>query len=136
MTKLRHYEIIFLVHPDKSDQVPSLIQLYENIVKSSKGHIHRLEDWGKRQLAYPIKKAMRAHYVLMNIECNDKALGEINHNFRFNESILRHLILHRDTAQKEPSPIFRSLQAQEMPSSNPTSQAEVKDIEAVQEIAE
>lgn len=102
---MRHYEIVFLVHPDQSDQVPAMIKRYKAMITESGGAVHRLEDWGRRQLAYPINKVHKAHYVLMNIECNDKALAEIETNFRYNDAILRNLVLRRDTAITDPSPL-------------------------------
>jgi len=105
---MRHYEIVFLVHPDQSEQVPSMIQRYEALVKSGGGQIHRLEDWGRRQLAYPINKVHKAHYVLMNVECDNNTLKEINNNFRFNDAIIRSLVLACKEAITTPSPMLRS----------------------------
>ncbi|MCL5260560.1 MAG: 30S ribosomal protein S6 [Gammaproteobacteria bacterium] len=105
---MRHYEIVFLVHPDQSEQVPSMIQRYEALVKSGGGQIHRLEDWGRRQLAYPINKVHKAHYVLMNVECDNNTLKEINNNFRFNDAIIRSLVLACKEAITTPSPMMRS----------------------------
>jgi small subunit ribosomal protein S6 len=106
MSQLRHYEIVFLVHPEQSEQVPNTIKRYEAMITSSGGKIHRLEDWGKRTLVYPIKKMSKAHYVLMNIECNDQTLKEISNNFRYNDAIIRNIILKCDAAITEPSPIL------------------------------
>lgn len=100
---MRHYEIVFLVHPDQSGQVPSMIQRYQSIIKTGQGHVHRLEDWGRRPLAYPINKVHKAHYVLMNIECSDAVLAEIETAFRFNDMVIRNLILRRDHAISTPS---------------------------------
>lgn len=100
---MRHYEIVFMVHPDQSEQVPAMIERYSNIVKSRGGVIHRLEDWGRRQLAYPINKIHKAHYVLMNIECGQEALDELNHAFRFNDAVIRSMVIKRDEAVIEPS---------------------------------
>lgn len=100
---MRHYEIVFLVHPDQSDQVPAMIKRYQSLISEKGGKIHRLEDWGRRQLAYPINKVRKAHYVLMNAECDAKTLDEIKNNFRFNDAILRNLILVRDRAITEQS---------------------------------
>lgn len=91
MSQLRHYEIVFLVHPDQSDQVPSMVERYQTLIKNQGGKIHRSEDWGRRTLAYPIQKLLKAHYVLMNIECTYETLAEIETGFRFNDAILRHL---------------------------------------------
>jgi small subunit ribosomal protein S6 len=104
---MRHYEIVFLVHPDCSDQVPGMIDRYQSMVKSSKGQVHRLEDWGRRQLAYPINKVRKAHYVLMNIECDANLVRELENAFRYNDAVLRNMILKRDAAITEPSPIMK-----------------------------
>ncbi|MEN8214726.1 MAG: 30S ribosomal protein S6 [Pseudomonadota bacterium] len=95
---MRHYEIVFLVHPDQSEQVSSMIERYRGIIEGKKGVIHRLEDWGRRQLAYPINKNHKAHYVLMNIECGNDALTELESSFRFNDAVLRHLTIRRNEA--------------------------------------
>lgn len=95
---MRHYEIVFLVHPDQSAQVPSMIQRYQTVIKNGDGKVHRLEDWGRRPLAYPINKVHKAHYVLMNIECSDAVLAEIETAFRFNDMVIRNLVLRRDQA--------------------------------------
>ena len=94
---MRHYEIVFLVHPDQSGQVPAMIQPYQSIIKTGAGKVHRLEDWGRRPLAYPINKVHKAHYVLMNIECSEAVLAEIETAFRFNDMVIRNLVLRRDT---------------------------------------
>lgn len=104
---LRHYEIVFLVHPDQSEQVPSMIERYRAVVESSHGTVYRLEDWGRRQLAYPINKINKAHYVLMNIECNLEALAELENAFRFNDAVLRNLIISRKEAITEASPLVK-----------------------------
>ncbi len=105
--RLRHYEIVFLVHPDQSEQVPQMIERYRGMIEGDGGHFHRLEDWGRRQLAYPIKKAHKAHYVLMNVECSGAALAEVEDAFRFNDAVLRHLILAREEAVTEASFLAR-----------------------------
>ncbi|CAN5270561.1 30S ribosomal protein S6 [soil metagenome] len=105
---MKHYEIVFLVHPDQSEQVPAMIERYKGIVTSKGGSMHRTEDWGRRQLAYPIDKIHKAHYVLMNIECNQEALNEINHAFRFNDAVIRNLVLIRKEAITEPSPMLQA----------------------------
>lgn len=105
---MRHYEIVFLVYPDQSDQVPQMIERYSKMVTDRGGAIHRLEDWGRRQLAYSIDKLHKAHYVLMNVECDSQALGEIQHAFRFNDAVLRNLIVRRDQPVTEPSPLAKS----------------------------
>lgn len=100
---MRHYEIVFMVHPDQSDQVPAMIEKYRTIIEAEDGAIHRLEDWGRRQLAYPIHKLHKAHYVLMNVECGKTALEEIETSFRFNDAVLRNLVLSRSEAVTEQS---------------------------------
>lgn len=104
---LRHYEVVFLVHPDQSEQVPAMIERYTNIVSQHKGKMHRLEDWGRRPLAYPINKIMKAHYVLMNIECNQQTIDELSDNFRYNDAVIRNLVLRTSRAVTEPSPIAK-----------------------------
>jgi small subunit ribosomal protein S6 len=104
---MKHYEIIFLVHPDQSEQVPGMIERYSNIVTQRKGKVHRLEDWGRRQLAYPIDKILKAHYVLMNIECDQEAIDEISNAFRYNDAVIRNLILNVKTSSTEPSPLLK-----------------------------
>ena len=101
---MRHYEIVFLVHPDQSEQVPAMLERYRNLVEGNGGQIHRLEDWGRRQLAYPIQKVHKAHYVLMNIECNQETRDELESGFRFNDAVIRNLIIRRDEAITEASP--------------------------------
>ncbi len=105
---MRHYEIVFLVHPDQSEQVPGMIERYTGLIKDSGGQVHRLEDWGRRHLAYPINKIHKAHYVLMNIECNGEVLDELTHNFRFNDAIIRDLVIRQKEAISEESPIKAS----------------------------
>lgn len=102
---MRHYEIVFLVHPDQSEQVPAMVEKYQGIVTGSGGAVHRTEDWGRRQLAHPIHKAHKAHYVLMNVECNHDAIEEIRSAFRFNDAVLRHLVISRNKAITEASPM-------------------------------
>ncbi len=104
---MRHYEIVFLVHPDQSEQVPSMVERYKTIIEEAKGQVHRLEDWGRRQLAYPINKIHKAHYVLMNVECGSEAIAEIENVFRFNDAIIRNMILSMDEAVTEPSPMVK-----------------------------
>ncbi len=105
---MRHYEIVFLVHPDQSEQVPAMIERYKALIENDGGKIHRLEDWGRRQLAYPIQHLAKAHYVLMNIECNASVLAELESGFRFNDAVLRHLIVKRENAVTEMSPIMKN----------------------------
>ncbi|HWM27728.1 MAG TPA: 30S ribosomal protein S6 [Woeseiaceae bacterium] len=102
---MRHYEIVFLVHPDQSEQVPAMVEKYQGMVTSTGGTVHRNEDWGRRQLAHPIHKAHKAHYVLLNVECGHEALEEIRSAFRFNDAVLRHLIIARNKAITEASPM-------------------------------
>ena len=104
---MRHYEVVFIVHPDQSEQVPAMVERYRGMVASSGGKIHRLEDWGRRQLAYPIAKVHKAHYVLMNIECNSATLDELEHAFKFNDAVLRHLTVAMREAVVAPSPMMK-----------------------------
>lgn len=110
---MRHYEIIFLVHPDQSEQVPAMLERYTNAIKNSGGTIHRLEDWGRRQLAYPIIKLHKAHYILMNIECGQDILKELTDNFKFNDAILRNLVIQQTQAITEPSPMLKAKESRE-----------------------
>jgi small subunit ribosomal protein S6 len=105
---MRHYEVVFLVHPSQSEQVPAMLERYRGNLEKHGGKIHRLEDWGRRQLAYPINKVHKAHYVLMNIECDQEAVDELESAFRFNDAVLRNLIVRRDAAVTEPSPLAKS----------------------------
>ncbi|MDD2664314.1 MAG: 30S ribosomal protein S6 [Dechloromonas sp.] len=104
---MRHYEIVFIVHPDQSEQVPGMVERYRSIVTAKGGAIHRLEDWGRRQLAYPIQKIHKAHYVLMNIECDGETLDELEHAFKFNDAVLRHLTIKMKAAVTTPSPMMK-----------------------------
>jgi len=104
---MRHYEVVFIVHPDQSEQVPAMIERYRTLVTSNGGTMHRREDWGRRQLAYPIQKIHKAHYVLMNIECNQAVLDELELAFKFNDAVLRHLTMATKTAVTEPSPMMK-----------------------------
>ena len=105
---MRHYEIIFLVHPDQSEQVPGMVERYKQAIEKDGGKIHRLEDWGRRQLAYPIEKIHKAHYILMNVEASAEAIDELSTNFRYNDAILRNLMIRRDEAVTEESPIMKA----------------------------
>ena len=105
---MRHYEIVILVHPDQSEQVPAMIERYQSIVTSNKGIIHRLEDWGRRLLAYPINKVHKAHYVLMNIECDNDSLKQLAEAFRFNDAVIRNLVIKKNKAVTQPSPLFKA----------------------------
>src|ERR1043166_4727303 len=104
---MRHYEIVFLVHPDQSEQVPAMIERYKGIIAADGGRVHRLEDWGRRQLAYPIAKVHKAHYILMNIECDQKTLEELTGGFRFSDAVVRFLVVKLDAAVTEPSPMVK-----------------------------
>lgn len=114
---MRHYEIVFLVHPDQSEQVPAMVQRYRAMIEGNGGVIHREEDWGRRQLAYPIAKIHKAHYILLNIECDKATLDELLGGFRFNDAILRHLVISKDTAVTEPSPMAKAGEIEERPAS-------------------
>ena len=105
---MRHYEIVILVHPNQSEQVPAMIERYQGIITSNKGKVHRLEDWGRRLLAYPINKVHKAHYVLMNIECGGESLNQLADAFRFNDAVLRNLVFKKNKAVTQPSPLFKS----------------------------
>lgn len=104
---MRHYEVVFVVHPDQSEQVPAMIDRLQTLIKNHKGKVNRLEDWGRRQLAYPIQKIHKAHYVLMNIECSLEALGELEHSFKFNDAVIRHLVFSTKVAVTQPSPMMK-----------------------------
>jgi small subunit ribosomal protein S6 len=122
---MRHYEVVFIVHPDQSEQVPAMIERYRSQIEASGGNIHRLEDWGRRQLAYPIQKIHKAHYVLMNIECGQETLDELEHGFKFNDAILRHLTLSTKTAVTAPSPMMKEEKSKSMLAETPAPAAEV-----------
>ena len=127
---MRHYEIVFLVHPDQSEQVPAMVERYRNMITGSGGAIHREEDWGRRQLEFPIKKIHKAHYVLMNIECEQAALDELESAFRFNDAVLRHLTLSCKAAMTEKSPMLLEVEREESaksPDRKPAPKAETED---------
>jgi len=111
--EMRHYEICFIVHPDQSEQVPGMIERYRTLVTAQGGKVHRVEDWGRRQLAYPIDKLVKAHYVLLNVECGKATLDELEHGFRYNDAVLRHLTVGMKTAQTGPSPMMRIVEKEE-----------------------
>ncbi len=111
---MRHYEIVFIVHPDQSEQVPAMVERYKSLVTAREGKIHRLEDWGRRQMAYPIQKVHKAHYVLMNIECDGEALAELEHAFKFNDAVLRHLVVKMKNAVTTPSPMMKEEKARSL----------------------
>ena len=110
---MRHYEVVFIVHPDQSEQVPAMIERYQAMVATHGGQVHRLADWGRRQLAYPIQKLVKAHYVCFNIECDQAALDELEHSFRYNDAILRYLFIKTKTAQTAPSVMMKSVEREE-----------------------
>jgi small subunit ribosomal protein S6 len=110
---MRHYEIVFIVHPDQSEQVPAMIDRYKATLAAAGGKIHRMEDWGRRQMAYMIDKLAKAHYVCMNIECDQKTLDELEHAFKFNDAVLRHLIIKTKKAEIEPSIMMKEVQREE-----------------------
>jgi small subunit ribosomal protein S6 len=114
---MRHYEVVFIVHPDQSEQVPAMVDRYRQMVTGHSGRIHRLEDWGRRQLAYPIEKVHKAHYVLMNIECDNETLSELEHAFKFNDAVLRHLTVVMDDAVTTPSAMMKEEKSRSMPTS-------------------
>ncbi|WP_299982858.1 30S ribosomal protein S6 [uncultured Pseudoteredinibacter sp.] len=105
---MRHYEIVFLVHPDQSEQVPGMVERYTAAIEADGGKVHRMEDWGRRQLAYSINKIHKAHYILMNVECGEAALEELTTNFRYNDAVLRNLVIRTDEAITEESPIAKA----------------------------
>ena len=111
---MRHYEVCFIVHPDQSEQVPAMVERYKGIVAARKGTVHRLEDWGRRQLTYPLAKVHKAHYVLMNIECDAETLNELEHAFRFNDAVLRHLTVKMTKAVTNPSPMMKEEKSRSM----------------------
>ena len=110
---MRHYEICFIVHPDQSEQVPAMIDRYRAMITAGNGPLHRIEDWGRRQLAYPIEKLVKAHYVLMNIECDNKTLEELEHAFRYNDAVLRHLTIKMKKAETTASPMMKVVEREE-----------------------
>jgi small subunit ribosomal protein S6 len=120
---MRHYEIVFIVHPDQSDQVPAMIERYKTLVTGKSGAIHRLEDWGRRQLAYPIQKVHKAHYVLMNIECDGETLSELENAFKFNDAVLRHLTVKMDKAEIAASPMMKEEKSRSLTDAKPVEEA-------------
>jgi small subunit ribosomal protein S6 len=121
---MRHYEIVFLVHPDQSEQVPAMLDRYRSSIEGNGGKIHRLEDWGRRQLAYPIQKVHKAHYVLMNIECDQDSLDELTSAFRFNDAVIRNLVIRRDHAITETSPLVKKEDSSEDRTPEPEMESE------------
>jgi small subunit ribosomal protein S6 len=133
---MRHYEVVFLVHPDQSEQVPAMIERYRSGIETKGGNIHRLEDWGRRQLAYPINKIHKAHYVLMNIECDQEALTELESAFRFNDAVIRNMIIRREEAITEVSQLAKSQEAEERPATRATEDEDEETDEVAEEEAE
>src|SRR5258705_5676045 len=111
---MRHYEIVFIVHPDQSEQVPQMVERYKGVIAAKSGTVHRLEDWGRRQLTYPIQKVHKAHYVLMNIECDNETLAELEHSFKFSDAVLRHLIIKMPKTLTGPSPMMKEEKSKSM----------------------
>lgn len=109
---MRHYEVVFLIHPDQSEQVPAMVERYRGMITTGGGAVHRLEDWGRRQLAHSINKIHKAHYILMNIECEQSVLDELLNGFKFNDAVLRHLVIRRDEAVTEASPLAKDEEAE------------------------
>ncbi len=124
---MRHYEIVFLVHPDQSEQVPAMVERYRSMVTNSGGAVHREEDWGRRQLEFPIKKIHKAHYVLMNVECSQEVLDEIESAFRFNDAVLRHLTLSCQAAITEKSAMMKEVEREESAKTSDRKPAASKD---------
>jgi small subunit ribosomal protein S6 len=120
---MRHYEIVFIVHPDQSEQVPAMIERYKGMVTARNGRMHRLEDWGRRQLTFPIQKMHKAHYVLMNVEIDQETLDELEHAFRFNDAVLRHLTTQMRAAVTEPSPMMKQEKSRSLPTGEAPRQA-------------
>ena len=104
---MRHYEIVFIVHPDQSEQVPAMVERYKGVIAGRSGIVHRLEDWGRRQLTYPLQKVHKAHYVLMNIECDQETVDELDHSFKFSDAVLRHLVVKMTRPVTTPSPMMK-----------------------------
>ncbi len=127
---MRHYEIVFIVHPDQSEQVPAMIERYKATITAGGGLIHRVEDWGRRQLAYMIQKVAKAHYVCMNIECNHQVLQELEHAFKFNDAVLRHLVVKTKTAETAPSPMMKEVQREEVRKATTQRPPEAQQIDA------
>jgi small subunit ribosomal protein S6 len=111
---MRHYEICFIVHPDQSEQVPAMVERYKGVIAQRNGVVHRLEDWGRRQLTYPIQKVHKAHYVLMNVECDNETLAELEHSFKFSDAVLRHLVVKMPKAVTTPSPMMKEEKSKSM----------------------
>ena len=133
---MRHYEVVFIVHPDQSEQVPGMVERYKALVASRNGVMHRLEDWGRRQMTYPIAKMHKAHYVLMNIEVDGETLAELEHAFKFNDAVLRHLVVKMDKAHTMPSPMMKEEKSKSLMGEQRGEQGADKPAEAPQAAAE
>jgi small subunit ribosomal protein S6 len=120
---MRHYEVVFIVHPDQSEQVPGMVDRYRQMVSGRGGKVHRLEDWGRRQLAFPLQKIHKAHYVLMNVECDGETLDELDHAFKFNDAVLRHLIVKMEAAVTSPSPMMKEEKSRSLTAPQPAEEA-------------
>jgi small subunit ribosomal protein S6 len=120
---MRHYEIVFIVHPDQSEQVPAMVEKYKSTITSQGGKVHRVEDWGRRQMAYMIDKLAKAHYVCMNIECGQATLDELEHAFKFNDAVLRHLVIKMKKAETEPSIMMKQVEREEARKASQASEA-------------
>jgi small subunit ribosomal protein S6 len=127
---MRHYEVVFIVHPDQSEQVPAMVERYKTLVSTRNGNIHRLEDWGRRQMAYPIQKVHKAHYVLMNIECDGETLVELEHAFKFNDAVLRHLTIKMKHAVTAPSPMMKEEKSRSLTPGSSAAPAPASEAEA------
>ena len=127
---MRHYEIVLIVHPDQSEQVPAMVDRYRQLITGRKGAIHRYEDWGRRQMTYPIQKLHKAHYVMMNIECDNETLLELEHAFKFNDAVLRHLTVSMDEAVTTPSPMMREERARPSDEAKPAAPAAAAAVES------
>ena len=124
---MRHYEIVFIVHPDQSEQVPAMVERYQTLITGQEGKIHRLEDWGRRQLAYPIQKLVKAHYVCLNVECGQATLDELEHSFRYNDAVLRHLVIKMSAAPTGPSIMMKSVEREEARKATPDTTTAVQE---------
>ena len=120
---MRHYEVVFIVHPDQSEQVPAMVERYQALVTTQGGKVHRTEDWGRRQLAYPIQKLVKAHYVCLNVECGQATLDELEHSFRYNDAVLRHLVIKMSAAPTGPSIMMKSVEREEARKATPDTAA-------------
>lgn len=130
---MRHYEIVVMVHPDQSEQVPAMLDRYKSMVEADGGRIHRMEDWGRRQLAYPVAKLHKAHYFLMNVECSEAVLAELESAFRFNDAVIRRLVVRRDQADVEQSPLFKTPDEERKPDSRERNDSSDDDADADEE---